>query len=167
MKYKTSVHTVLFVSTDKACLPITTYGCSKAISEFFLQGVPNQGVKWVGVRYGNVLNSSGSIIPYLRQHSSSESPFTLTHPDMTRFIMTLEQSVNLIEHAIIHGKHNEIIIPNICSMRIKDLFSIFEKTFVPLTSVIPTDTMPVATFNISVNIIILIIKLFFIAISSS
>jgi UDP-N-acetylglucosamine 4,6-dehydratase len=129
MKYNTPVHTVLFVSTDKACLPITTYGCSKAISEFFLQGIKFNGIKWVGVRYGNVLNSSGSIIPYLRNNSLSSSPYTLTHPDMTRFIMTLDQSVNLIEHALIHGKHNEIIIPDICSMRIKDLFEIFESKY--------------------------------------
>lgn len=74
MKYNTPVHTVLFVSTDKACLPITTYGCSKAISEFFLQGIKFNGVKWVGVRYGNVLNSSGSIIPYLRNNSSDPNP---------------------------------------------------------------------------------------------
>jgi UDP-glucose 4-epimerase len=129
LKYKTSVHTVLFVSTDKACLPITTYGCSKAISEFFLQGIKSTSVKWVGVRYGNVLNSSGSIIPHLKTHSTNTNPYTLTHPDMTRFIMTLEQSVNLIEYALVHGNHNEIIIPDIYSMRIKDLFEIFESKY--------------------------------------
>jgi UDP-glucose 4-epimerase len=128
-RFKTSVHTVLFVSTDKACLPITTYGCSKAISEFFLQGIKFTGIKWVGVRYGNVLNSSGSIIPYLKAKSNESGPYTLTHPDMTRFIMTLDQSVNLIEHAILHGKHNEIIIPNINSMKIKDLFDLFEEKY--------------------------------------
>jgi UDP-N-acetylglucosamine 4,6-dehydratase len=129
MKFKTSVHTVLFVSTDKACLPITTYGCSKAISEFFLQEIKFTGIKWVGVRYGNVLNSSGSIIPFLKANSMKPNPYTLTHPDMTRFIMTLDQSVNLIEHAILHGKHNEIVIPNIYSMKIKELFELFEKKY--------------------------------------
>ena len=120
------VKQVLFVSTDKACMPITTYGCSKAISEFFLQGVAPGRTKWVGIRYGNVLNSSGSIIPYLKSNSSSKKPYTLTHSDMTRFIMTLSQSVNLIEYALENGKHNEIIIPFIYSMKISDLFSIFE-----------------------------------------
>ena len=129
LKFKTTVHTVLFVSTDKACLPITTYGCSKAIAENFLQGVRFQGVKWVGVRYGNVLFSSGSIIPYLIQQSKKEGPYTLTHHEMTRFIMTLDQSVNLIEHAITHGKHNEIVIPCIYSMKIKELFEIFEQRY--------------------------------------
>lgn len=124
-KYTHAVKTVLFVSTDKACLPITTYGCSKAIAEFYLQGVSDSTTKWVGVRYGNVLNSSGSIIPHLQLHSKSPDPYKLTHEDMTRFIMTLDQSVNLIEYAIAHGMHNEIIIPHIMSMRIKDIFELY------------------------------------------
>ncbi len=128
-KHRTTVNTVLFVSTDKACLPITTYGCSKAISEFYLQGIPTGTTKWVGVRYGNVLNSSGSIIPYLKKQSQMDGPLCLTHPDMTRFIMTLEQSVNLIEYALSTGEHNEIIIPFIYSMRIIDLFTIFEEQY--------------------------------------
>jgi UDP-glucose 4-epimerase len=124
-----NVSRVLFVSTDKACMPITTYGCSKAISEFFLQGVLPGKTKWTGIRYGNVLNSSGSIIPYLQTNAKYEKPYTLTHPDMNRFIMTLPQSVNLIEYALMHGLHNEIIIPYIYSMKISDLFSIFEKKY--------------------------------------
>lgn len=130
-KYESShnVSRVLFVSTDKACLPITTYGCTKAISEFFLQGIAPGKTKWVGIRYGNVLNSSGSIIPYLQANGPTGNPYTLTHPDMTRFIMTLSHSVNLIEYALVHGKHNEIVIPFIYSMKIADLFTIFEKKF--------------------------------------
>jgi UDP-N-acetylglucosamine 4,6-dehydratase/5-epimerase len=134
MKYAHNVKSVLFVSTDKACLPITTYGCCKAISEFYLQGVPKAGVKWVGIRYGNVLNSSGSIIPHLQANALSPEPYKLTHSDMTRFIMTLDHSVNLIEYALEHGEHNEIIVPQIMSMRIQDLFELFcekyKKTFV-------------------------------------
>ncbi len=124
-----SVKSVLYVSTDKACLPITTYGCSKALGEFFVQGICDMPIKWVGVRYGNVLNSSGSIIPYLNTNGSSADPYKLTHPDMTRFLMTLDQSVNLLEYALIHGRSNEIIIPYIASMRISDLFELFEEKF--------------------------------------
>ena len=124
-----TVSRVLFVSTDKACLPITTYGCTKALSEFFIQGLPIGKTKWNCIRYGNVLNSSGSIIPYLKTNGPSDQPYTLTHPDMTRFIMTLQQSVNLIEYALEYGKHNEIIIPFIYSMKIIELFFIFEKKF--------------------------------------
>jgi FlaA1/EpsC-like NDP-sugar epimerase len=129
-KYTTGIHTVLFVSTDKACMPMTTYGCTKAISEFFVQHVqaPPE-TKWVCVRYGNVLNSSGSILPYLHSSKEKPEPYSLTHPDMTRFIMTLDQSVNLIEYAIQQGKHNEIIIPFLYSIRIPDLFELFCEKF--------------------------------------
>lgn len=129
MRYKTAVKTVLFVSTDKACLPITTYGCCKALAEFFLQKVVSDQTKWIGVRYGNVLNSSGSIIPYLNAHKDSSAPYSLTHPDMSRFIMTLDHSVNLIEYAISHALHNEIIVPVLRSMSISDLFSLFEEKY--------------------------------------
>jgi len=131
MKFSHQVHTVMFVSTDKACLPITTYGCTKAISEFFLQGIAaHPSTKWVGVRYGNVLNSSGSIIPFLQANRHDTNvPYPLTHPDMTRFIMTLDQSVNLIEYAVLHGSHNDLVIPHLYSMSIKDIFSLFGEKY--------------------------------------
>jgi UDP-N-acetylglucosamine 4,6-dehydratase/5-epimerase len=131
LKYQTDVHTVLFVSTDKACVPMTTYGCTKAIAENFIQNAPFRGVKWVCVRYGNVLNSSGSILPHLRKQSTNANveSFTLTHPDMTRFIMTLQHSVNLIEYALLSARHGEIIVPFLYSIRIRDLFHIFESKY--------------------------------------
>jgi UDP-N-acetylglucosamine 4,6-dehydratase len=119
------VKKVLFVSTDKACLPITAYGCTKSLAENYLQSIVDTKTKWIGIRYGNVLNSSGSIIPYLRKNKVTAAPYTLTHPEMTRFIMTLQHSVNLIEYALTFGKSNEIIIPKISSMNIKDLFELF------------------------------------------
>ncbi len=128
-KHHNTVHTVLFVSTDKACLPITSYGYSKALSESYLQSIKSTNIKYVGIRYGNVLNSSGSIIPYLYGNKDLDTPYTLTHQDMTRFIMTLNHSINLIEYAIINGKNNEIIIPHIESMRIIDIFSLFENKY--------------------------------------
>lgn len=128
-EFDTKVKTVLFVSTDKACLPITTYGCCKSIAEMFLQTVESKKTKWVGVRYGNVLNSSGSILPYLHGQLFSNNPLTLTHEDMTRFIMTLDQSVNLIEYALTFGQHNELIIPILDAMRIQDLFTLFAKKY--------------------------------------
>jgi UDP-N-acetylglucosamine 4,6-dehydratase len=123
-KYPTAVETVLFVSTDKACSPITVYGHSKAIAESFVQNYKGT-VRFIGVRYGNVLNSSGSILPYLRANKSSQNALTLTHPEMTRFLMTLDHSVNLIEYALTYAKANEIIIPKLFSMKIKHLFDIF------------------------------------------
>jgi len=123
-KYPTNIETVLFVSTDKACKPLTVYGNSKAIAESFVQNYRGS-IRFIGVRYGNVLNSSGSILPYLRNQSRTPNNYTLTHKDMTRFLMTLDHSVNLIEYAIRHAKQNEIIVPLLCSMGIQELFELF------------------------------------------
>jgi UDP-glucose 4-epimerase len=91
--------TVVFVSTDKACSPVNNYGMCKALSENIVQEkahyVPS--IKFVSVRYGNVLNSRGSIIPMLHELGRGDSThLTLTDERMTRFIMTIEQSVDLI-----------------------------------------------------------------------
>jgi len=118
--------TVLFVSTDKACNPITTYGYSKSLAESLIQS-SDLGTRYISIRYGNVLNSSGSIIPYLQNVVKNNLDFNLTHPNMTRFLMTLDQSVNLIEYSLQNANHREIIVPYLCSMKIKDLFELFAK----------------------------------------
>lgn len=124
---------VVMVSTDKACEPTNVYGFSKAMAESAIieKALYNPKIKFVNVRYGNVLNSRGSIIPIL--HMKGRDPdvkeFTLTHPDMTRFVMTLEQSVQLIEHAILFGESGDIIIPKLISMRLMDLMTIFSKLY--------------------------------------
>jgi UDP-N-acetylglucosamine 4,6-dehydratase len=123
-KHSTSIHTVLFVSTDKACAPITVYGHSKAIAESFIQNYSGK-IRFIGVRYGNVLNSSGSILHYLRKNKENQEKVNLTHTDMTRFLMTLDQSVNLIEYALASAYQNEIIIPYLSSMKIQDLFALY------------------------------------------
>ncbi len=127
----TNLETVVFVSTDKACSPINTYGMSKAISEKIMIEKSHyiKNIKFVVVRYGNVLNSRGSIIPILHEYGNSDGSFNLTHPNMTRFIMTLEESCELIEYAILKGQTGEIIIPKLRAMYIKDLFSIFSELY--------------------------------------
>lgn len=118
------VHTVLFVSTDKACKPLTVYGYSKATSESIVQNYKGP-IRYIGVRYGNVLNSSGSILPYLKKQAMCSEPYGLTHPEMTRYLMTLDNSVNLIEYALVHAKQNEIIIPQLAAMKIQELFELY------------------------------------------
>ena len=129
----TNLKCVCFISTDKACSPVNIYGMSKAISEsLFVEKakyVPN--IKFVSVRYGNVLNSRGSIIPML--HEMGNNPdvthFKLTDDRMTRFVMTLEQSVELIEKAIFDGESGDIVIPKLVSCKIKDLIEIFSEYY--------------------------------------
>lgn len=128
-EFKNFLETVCFISTDKACSPVNVYGMAKAISESLVveKSFYNKNFKFVSVRYGNVLNSRGSIIPIL--HEMGNDPLTkefkLTHLDMTRFVMTLDESVNLIEHAIIYGQSGDIVIPKLISMKVRDLIEIF------------------------------------------
>jgi FlaA1/EpsC-like NDP-sugar epimerase len=125
--------TIIFVSSDKACSPINNYGLCKALSETFMIEKAHyvKEFKFVNVRYGNVLNSRGSIIPLL--HKLCQNPkteyITLTHENMTRFVMTLEQSVDLIEYAILNGESGDTVIPKLVSMNVKDLMEIFSEKY--------------------------------------
>lgn len=126
------LETVVFISTDKACSPINVYGTCKSLSEKLTieKSVTNPKVKYVVTRYGNVLNSRGSIIPRLHlQGKHSDRPFTLTDPRMTRFIMSLAQSVQLIEYAITKAPAGCVCIPQIRAVRITVLFDIFTKLY--------------------------------------
>lgn len=120
--------TVCMVSTDKACSPTNVYGMCKSIAERVVLEYARRdryGNKYVAVRYGNVLESRGSIIPLFKYQAEHNDAFTLTHPDMTRFIMTLDQSVDLIVNTMLHAKTGETWIPKLPSMKIKDLAAIF------------------------------------------
>ena len=124
---------VCFISTDKACNAISAYGSAKFLGErivcekaFYLRGF-----KMNICRYGNVLNSNGSIIPAL--HEKGLDPdckeFTLTHEKMTRFVITLESAVDLLEHAILNAESGDIVIPTLVSMNVKDLFELFSEKY--------------------------------------
>jgi len=136
-KHKTSLsgllETVLFVSSDKACSPINVYGMCKALSETLIieKSLYVKEFKFVNIRYGNVLNSRGSIIPLL--HTIGNDPlkqhFTITNTNMSRFVMTLEQSVNLIEHTILNADTGDTVIPKLISMNIIDLIEIFSEKY--------------------------------------
>lgn len=126
------LQSVLFVSTDKACAPTNVYGMCKALSERIVLSqdmTGNRNVKFIAVRYGNVLESRGSIIPLFKYQSESSSvdQITVTDPNMTRFVMTLDDSVDLISDALVHGKGGHTWIPRLPSMRIGDLAEIFSK----------------------------------------
>jgi len=130
---KINVKAVCFISTDKACSPVNIYGMSKAISECLMieksKFIPN--IKFVTVRYGNVLNSRGSIIPTLHEigKNPNHTKYTLTDKRMTRFVMTLEQSVDLIEHAITKAESGDIVIPKLISCNIIDLIELFSEKY--------------------------------------
>ena len=127
------IKTVCFVSTDKACSPVNIYGMSKAISECLMieksKEIPF--IKFITVRYGNVLNSRGSIIPTLHDIGKNDKykNYKITDYRMTRFVMTLDQSVDLIEHAILKGESGDIVIPELKSCNIIDLIELFSEKY--------------------------------------
>lgn len=119
-----NVSIVAGVSTDKASSPINLYGATKLCSEKLITSAENikgkKKIKFTGIRYGNVLNSRGSILPlFLNQTKNNQ--FTITHPQMTRFLMTLRQSVEFILKSIVETKGGEIFIPKLPSFKIIDL----------------------------------------------
>ena len=153
-KEKLNLDTVLFVSTDKACSPINTYGMAKAISEQLMieKAYYIKNIKFVNIRYGNVLNSRGSIIPLLHNIGKDDRKeyFALTHEEMTRFVMTLSQSVDLIEFAILNGDSGDTVIPELVSMKLIDLLEIFSEKYnkpIKVTSIRPGEKMLESLIN--------------------
>lgn len=124
---KDTLETVLMVSTDKACAPVNVYGMCKAVSERLVtsRGIDHVTPKFVAVRYGNVLESRGSIIPLFKHQGDTAPAFTLTHKDMTRFLMTLDDSIDLIIKTANEAKSGETWLPKLKAMRILDLAQLF------------------------------------------
>lgn len=122
------VETALLVSTDKACLPINTYGACKFISEkiFTNMFASQSSTRFLAVRYGNVLQSTGSAIPYFCEKIKNNQPIPLTHEDMTRFFITKEQAVELIFKAINFGQGGEVFVPKLPAFKIIDLIRALE-----------------------------------------
>jgi UDP-glucose 4-epimerase len=140
------VKTVVGISTDKACAPSTVMGNTKALQEkiFIAAGKNISTTEFKLARYGNVLNSRGSILPLFKQQGESNQPITITHRDMTRFLMTLQDSVNTIINACFNAPNLSTTIPIIKSAKIIDVAKLYsEKYNVPLieTGVRPGEKM--------------------------
>lgn len=115
---------LVFISTDKACMPINMYGMTKALAERI---VTNAG--FICVRYGNVAASNGSVIPYFFNLIKNNKTLPVTDSRMTRFFLTLEDAVNLIFKANNICGNGEILIKQSPSIRIDDLARYMGKTF--------------------------------------
>jgi len=117
------VDTVVCVSTDKACKPINVMGMTKAIQErIFMQGnMKCAGTRIVGVRYGNVLASRGSVIPLFINQIQNGGPVTITNPSMSRFLLSLDDAVDTIFFAVKEAERGELIIPKPPSALVEDL----------------------------------------------
>ncbi len=128
---KKDVEKAVFVSTDKACSPVNTYGACKFVGErIFTETSYNKGAKktiFTCVRYGNVLESTGSVIPFFETKIKNGDKIPLTAPGMTRFIISPEKAVDLIFNALQYAIGGEIFIPKLPAFRIVDLIEILRE----------------------------------------
>ena len=122
-----NVEKVICVGTDKAVSPLNTYGATKLLMEKLFVSANNyintekHRTKFVAVRYGNVLGSSGSVIPRFIDLIKKNKPITITDSDMTRFTITMDEALEFILNATIFGKGSEIFIPKLKSYEMSTL----------------------------------------------
>lgn len=114
-----TVNTVCVISTDKACKPTTAMGMTKALQEKIMVAA-NLGcrTRFVGVRYGNVLESRGSVIPLFKKQIAAGGPVTITSSTMTRFLLSLDQAADIVFAAIATGRPGDIFVPSAPSARV-------------------------------------------------
>ena len=122
-KHNLKVETVVGVSTDKACKPVNVMGMTKAVQErIFIEGnMRCPGTRFVCTRYGNVLASRGSVIPLFHEQIRNGGPVTITTPDMTRFLLTLDHAVDTVLAAVAGALPGETYVPRAPSSRIADI----------------------------------------------
>ena len=117
------VETIVGISTDKACKPINVMGMTKALQERVLieanRDCPNTNL--MCVRYGNVIASRGSIVPLFVEQVRNNQTMTITLPEMTRFLLSLDQAVDTVFAAVSSGRRGETFVPKVAAANITDL----------------------------------------------
>ena len=128
-----NVKRLILLSTDKAVYPINSMGISKAMAEKILiaksRTVREGGTVLCATRYGNVMASRGSVIPLFVEKLKAGLPLTVTDPKMTRFLMSLEESVDLVLHAFENGNQGDIFVQKAPASTIEDLAQAVKELF--------------------------------------
>ncbi len=116
------IQRVVGISTDKAVQPVNIYGASKmAMERLFGEASLPGGTEFTCVRYGNVIGSTGSVIPFFKRQAEEQEKVTLTDPNMTRFWMGIDEAVDLIKIAVNDVRPGAIAIPEVKAMRMSDV----------------------------------------------
>lgn len=127
------VKRVVLLSTDKAVYPINAMGISKAMAEKTLiaraRTLDESSTVLCATRYGNVMASRGSVIPLFIEKIKAGTPLTITDPNMTRFLMSLEDSVDLVLHAFVNGKQGDIFVQKAPASTIGELATALKELF--------------------------------------
>ncbi|AOR28329.1 UDP-N-acetylglucosamine 4,6-dehydratase [Formosa sp. Hel1_33_131] len=122
---QTKVQRVVALSTDKACAPINLYGATKLTSDKLFIAANNikgdNPIRFSVVRYGNVMGSNGSVIPFFINKKKEENKLPITDPNMTRFNISLQGGVDMVMHALEHAWGGELFVPKIPSYKIMDV----------------------------------------------
>jgi UDP-glucose 4-epimerase len=118
-----TVDTVVGISTDKACKPVNVMGMTKALQERILleANLQSPGTRFIVARYGNVLASRGSVIPVFREQIEHGGPVTVTTPEMTRFLLSLDEAVDTVFRALRDAQRGETYVPRVPTARMVDL----------------------------------------------
>jgi FlaA1/EpsC-like NDP-sugar epimerase len=114
--------TFILISSDKAVNPCSVMGATKRICELIISHQPTNGMRCLSVRFGNVLGSNGSVIPVLQEQLRKNEALTITHPEMTRFFMTMHEAVSLVLQASLIGEKGDTLVLDMgCPVSILEL----------------------------------------------
>ncbi len=133
--YENRVRVVIFTSSDKAVNPTSVMGTSKLMGERLMTAANatqrDGGPVFASTRFGNVLGSRGSVVPIFREQIRRGGPVTLTHSDMTRFIMSIREAVRLVIDSLFWARGGEVFITKMPVLRIKDLAQVMINCLAP------------------------------------
>lgn len=142
--YEANVERVIFTSSDKAVNPTNVMGTSKLMGEKLITAASSdslreQGTVFASTRFGNVLGSRGSVLPIFREQIRRGGPVTLTEPQMTRFIMSIQEAARLVIDSSILAKGGEIFVTKMPAIRIADLAQVMVQKLAPIYGHRPED----------------------------